>query len=460
MQDLDDIFKDRLNEEATFPNRAKQWKHLSQRLDAFEAGGGSSPNNTGSRLSWWKIATLISLAATCYFAWKGYRQKTEIDQLKSEIARLQFQEHATAPEPSQIVSTPQETTCNQLADLSSNATPEIVYSKGVKKELFDSILPKSTHKSKSNKSPIQQTKQQKTAAATANEPIANLPEIPQPAADKQVVDEPFTATNNSGNTDTVQNTRTLTLVDSLQKAILALKDSLLAEQEKPLVAAEIKPVVKPAGKLFRIGAHATLGFVQPGQKGVSPLRGQGASFEAKVWKSIWASLTADWLNHDVSTTEFIPKFHSHHDTIPKPPSGGGGGGSGPFHAKLVLVESAVRQQHVGIGIRYNLPVRFWIQPALRVAHEWVHISPSLVTYKFQEDDPGGPGPNPHPEEDRYTAEKFPGKWLSNRWRMGLGLEKELPNWTFGLWTDYSRDFSAATPSFNALYLRASAQYRF
>ncbi|MBL7808716.1 MAG: hypothetical protein JNN28_12925, partial [Saprospiraceae bacterium] len=69
-------------------------------------------------------------------------------------------------------------------------------------------------------------------------------------------------------------------------------------------------------------------------------------------------------------------------------------------------------------------------------------------------------PNPHPEEDRYTAEKFPGKWLSNRWRMGLGLEKELPNWTFGLWTDYSRDFSAATPSFNALYLRASAQYRF
>jgi hypothetical protein len=90
-------------------------------------------------------------------------------------------------------------------------------------------------------------------------------------------------------------------------------------------------------------------------------------------------------------------------------------------------------------------------------HDWIRVSPTLVTYKFEEDDPG---PNPHNHPAVYTAEKFGAQWLNNQWRFGLGLEKEIPNWTFSLWADYSKDFSAATPSFDVLYLRAGAQFRF
>jgi hypothetical protein len=82
----------------------------------------------------------------------------------------------------------------------------------------------------------------------------------------------------------------------------------------------------------------------------------------------------------------------------------------------------------------------------------------LVTYKFEEGQ--GPGPVGPPPKHEYTAEKFGAQWLSKQWRLGVGLEKDARDWTFGLWADYSKDFSAVTPSFDALYLRAGAQYRF
>ncbi|HLP95904.1 MAG TPA: hypothetical protein VK168_17805 [Saprospiraceae bacterium] len=467
MQDLDDLFKDRLEEEAPFPNRSKQWQQLSQRLDAFDAGAGPTPKGTASSLPWWKLATLVALASAGYFAWKGYQQKAENNHLKVEIARLQNQQNKPVQEPIQSVSTTQETSKAQSATTPQTdipvfgSTPKAAATH-IENEQNRPTKVKSNPKSRSDKSPVLQTEQQKAIVPALSEPIASLPELPPSAADKQSTPvAPTVAQNAAAASDSIQVALALMMVDSLQKALVALQDSLLAREDKPMAAAEIKPVVKASGKHFRIGAHATMGFVLPKQKGVSSIRGQGISFEARVWKSLWVSATADWLNHNVATSEFIPKFHSHHDTIPKPPGGGGGGGGGGhFNSKLVLVESAIRQQHLGIGLRYNLPVKFWVQPAVRVAHEWVHISPSLATYKFRDDDPGGPGPNPHPEEDRYTAEKFPAKWLSNKWRMGLGLEKELPNWTFGLWADYSKDLSAATPSFDALYVRASAQYRF
>jgi hypothetical protein len=72
----------------------------------------------------------------------------------------------------------------------------------------------------------------------------------------------------------------------------------------------------------------------------------------------------------------------------------------------------------------------------------------------------GPGPNPHDHDPEYAVETFKSQWLSNQWKFGVGLEKDIPNWTFGLWADYSKDFSTATPGFDALYLRAGAQFRF
>ncbi|MBN8676747.1 MAG: hypothetical protein J0M29_00900 [Chitinophagales bacterium] len=466
MQDLDDLFKDRLDEEAPFPNRAKQWKQLSQRLDAFDAGAQPAPKGTAGSLPWWKLATLVTLAALTYFAWKANQQKAENDQLKLEIARLQNQHDNPVHEPAQSVSTPQETiqaqstAGTQTENKAFNSTPTTAATntEKVQKRNQESKI-KQIRKAEISPVPQQQT----AVVSTPSQPVATESELPQTAADKQPTPvEQNVAQNATAVSDSIQVALALMMVDSLQKAIVALQDSLVAKAEKPLTVADIKPVVKTSNKQFRIGAHATLGFVQPQQKGVSSITGQGVSFEAKVWKSLWVSATADWLNHDVATSDFIPKFHSHHDTIPKPPGGGGGGGGGggSFNSKLVLVESSIRQQHLGIGLRYNLPVRFWVQPAVRLAHEWVHVSSSLVTYKFIDDDPGGPGPNPHPDEDRYTAEKFPAKWLSNKWRIGLGLEKELPNWTFGVWADYSKDLSAAAPSFDAMYLRASAQYRF
>jgi hypothetical protein len=39
MRDFDDFFSQKLNEESSFPHRAKMWKQVSKRMDAFDAGG-------------------------------------------------------------------------------------------------------------------------------------------------------------------------------------------------------------------------------------------------------------------------------------------------------------------------------------------------------------------------------------------------------------------------------------
>ena len=103
-----------------------------------------------------------------------------------------------------------------------------------------------------------------------------------------------------------------------------------------------------------------------------------------------------------------------------------------------------------------------MRPALRVAHTWVHVTPCLVSFRFEEPPHGGGGGPPWPgnHDSEYIAKKFGGQTISNIWRIGAGLEHELPHWTFGLWADYSKDFAATASTFDALMLRAGGQYKF
>jgi hypothetical protein len=125
---------------------------------------------------------------------------------------------------------------------------------------------------------------------------------------------------------------------------------------------------------------------------------------------------------------------------------------------LTKVESTQRQQHFSLGVRYALPVRFWLQPSVRIAHTWTRVSPELVSFRFEHPDPGGPG-GPPPFPPKYKVQKSDVELLSNTWRLGIGLEHETPRWVAGLWADYSKNFSGSDPSFDMLLMRAGIQYR-
>lgn len=460
MRDFDDFFAERLEEEASFPKRSKNWKQLSKNLDAFDAGMAQSPS---SALRWWQASTVIAILSAGMLLWKNLESRRENQTLRNTIANLQ-----QAIKPSGEI-----TPYHSPAPPASNATltPPVVSDLVQPPSSFSAqtcITPKiaaSPAHFESKSLPDNASGSEAALPAPANtpaEPTATQlpPTIPADAAIVQI-EQPASLTDStrmfaqSGQTSTDSSTTAVATADT------TVLDHPAADTVATAIAKNttVHPFHTQKDK-FRIGAQATLGMIMPAQPGVKALRGQGFNFEARLFGSLWATAGIDWLQHEVSTTEFIPKFHPRHDTIPRPPGHGGGGG--PHHPpKLILVESTPRQQHLSLGLRYELPVAFWVKPSLRLSHTWVRVSPTLVTYKFEDNDPGWPGgPGGAPPRHEYTAEKFDARWHQNQWRLGLGLEKSITDWTFVVSADYSRDFSVNTPSFDALYLRAGAQYRF
>lgn len=452
MRDFDDFFSQKLNEESSFPHRARMWKEISRRLDAFDAGV-SAGGNSSNKLTLWKTVAAVVLVACGILGWK-YRKACDLtQQLQREIAGLQEKSKDKDSEHYDLINANKEKALNPIGrrprpggyqtQTATNSSParqsalllvvnnpnlgkghelgggEINSKKGSKQD----FLPPNTLDT--NKNTAVQAHQLNSAIAQSSEIFEPIKAEAAPVAD------------------------TATLAPKAQPTY----HSELAAPSAEVVAQPTAVVSKRSR--YRVGLYAVLGSVQPRQRGVSNISGHGLQAEYRVLQGLWAIGAIDWVHHEVSTTGFFPKFHYKLDSLPKPPPQGG---PGPKPTpKLARVESSPRDQHFQLGIRYELPWRFWARPSVRLAHTWVRRSPSLVTFKFEEPDPA---PNPGPPKPTYLAEKFDTKWIDNQWRIGIGLEKDIPQWAFSLWAEYSKNMSAPQVNFDALYLRAGAQYRF
>lgn len=500
MSDFDDLFKNRLDEEASFPNRNKNWKQLSKRLEAFETGKTQVGKG---HLRFWQLATGLSIAVAVLLVWK-YQETTQENQtLRKERDLLQqevLKQSPIAAAATENAKTPvvKNTTnsedTHQASAIAANPSPSSeTFALPKKQALQPAVLsdkhlstanepkptpgatpfkdlssnsatqdPKGvTDKETANTSTVSNAEHQKTGTGTAEEkaaenPIAQAQEPAQQGQDSQL--PPQAVGKDTLAASVAKTEMPLAPVDSTAVAEKADTTQEVVAQAPASAPAnkEIKPHHEHKMR-FRAGIQGSVGWVQPKQKGVSALSGQGISFEARVLPGLWATTSVDWMQHEINTEEFVPKFHPHHDSLPQPPHQSNPGGPQQHPDKLVQVQSNPREQHYSLGLRYTLPLHFWVKPTVMVSHEWVHISPNLVTYQFEEDDPGMPQ---HHDEEKYTAEKFPAQWLSKQWHLGAGLEKEVSSWTFSAWAEYSKSFASTTPSYDALYLRLKAQYMF
>lgn len=452
MSDLDDILAKRLDDEGSFPNRGKNWKQMTKRLDAYDAGTVQG-NRHGLRL--WQAATLIALGIAGYLLWKNGAMQKENKVLHQEVAHLQTERSSLQGQLAGVGMSAQ----NMESMEASNPLWKSQAAKGSNPVKNQALFAPGTDLER-NSFLRQPEPQALGSASQSNSKDLLTSELATQAELLKSTTTPIEAPDlsDSSSVAAVELPATEIPSDTLHRTT-EKKDApwVEASPEKDTIAALVGPTAPPPIKpnavsenRFRIGAQATLGFAQPKQTGVSAIRGQGILAEARILRSIWVSASAEWLHHEVATKELVRRFHPPRDSFPKPPETGGP--LPPPPPKLVLVESAPRYMVLGLGIRYELPIKFWLRPSVRIAHEWKRISPTLVTYKFEKM-PNGPAPR-----HEYTAEKYETQWLSNQWRFGIGLEKDLQNWTFGLWADYSKDFSVATPSFDALYLRAGVQY--
>lgn len=97
MSDFDKFFKDKLEEEQSFPRRSKNWKSVSKRLDAFDAGGHMGH----SYLKYWKIAAVAASLTIGVLAWKVadlHQDKKELQHQLNEIASVQSKSETAPPE--------------------------------------------------------------------------------------------------------------------------------------------------------------------------------------------------------------------------------------------------------------------------------------------------------------------------------------------------------------------------
>ncbi|MEO6038801.1 MAG: hypothetical protein ABIQ93_10330 [Saprospiraceae bacterium] len=485
MSDFDRFFAEKLEEEGEFPHRDRNWRQLSKRLEAFEVGGGSH----APRWYYWAAAAVVAVSLTVagWLVWKMEALKQENAALRQEVGALQ----QSAPAG------------QRAAELPATKLPE----KSVLEKISKQEPPVAVHPATTVPAPIASAGQRSEKSAWSPAPekaprdIKSKPSAEKkdqvPAEDKRTpptfIAPPIAVENEvdptkstvspntqrpdslstvaSGNKSNplspIENNSTLAS-DSLQATALPpAQDSaqtVLAEKQREIVPPPTKlpdtvaqaavPLIKPARSAarFRIGLEGVAGMPRPQQSGISLVTGTGIMASYSPLRSFRVMASADWVHYDVNTSQYIPKFHAPHGQPPNHPSG-------PYH-ELVQVESSQRQQHYALGLSYALPFHGWLRPAIQVAHTWVRVRPGLVIFRFEEHHGGGPGPGPGNHDSDYIAEKFAGQTISNIWRVGAGLEHELPRWTFGLWADYSKDFAATESTFDALMLRAGLQYKF
>ena len=84
MKDFDDHIADQLDQEGQFPNRSRNWRHLSKRLDAVDLGG----LNARPRLRLWQAVAAVAAVSSGLLLCVVFGQKQENAALRKEIAQL------------------------------------------------------------------------------------------------------------------------------------------------------------------------------------------------------------------------------------------------------------------------------------------------------------------------------------------------------------------------------------
>ncbi|MBL7776351.1 MAG: hypothetical protein JNK89_10145, partial [Saprospiraceae bacterium] len=201
---------------------------------------------------------------------------------------------------------------------------------------------------------------------------------------------------------------------------------------------------------FQLGLEGLAAAAQPRESGVSWLKGIGVSAGYAPLRNLWLTAGVDWRSYSVQRMELLPKKYFHHDP-PKPQQ------HGNQKPELVDMKGEQRQQVYSLGLRYVVPLRFPVRPAVHLSHQWLRQAPALYVFSYDDHDPGHPNPKPH--DLHQLAERIPGFTASNIWSMGVSLEYDTPAWVFRAGVDWQEGSLATPPTFDALVLRAGLAYK-
>lgn len=454
MSDFDKFFAERLNQEAEFPRREKNWKALGKRLDAFYAGAGGAIT---THLKYWQAAAAGLAVVSVALVWKLRSVQQENSALQKEVAALQAARETTPPVAAIPPGLQGQESVPFLAPQKQTGSPQPARQPDQDAAYSDSpVHHRPASEAKEANRPgriftIPSAKRSNLTAYTDKNTLAATPETPGP---------------NTPAPDSTAGASALPPVTALPgtEAIAGALDLLpfagsglpkrLSVGQVDLPSAPVAPVTRPVippnpvRDRFRVGVQAVAATPLPADKGLSWLKGGGLNAEFSPLRSLWLTASADWLGASVQVKDSLRRHY-----LPPAPNKY----PKPDH-DLVQVDGNPRYQHVSLGLRYALPLRFWVQPSVRVAHTWVHRPPSVFSFKYVDYDPG-PGP-PKPVKTEYLAARTEDRWMSHIWQFGTVLEYTTARWVFRLSADYMQGGGATGPAFDALLVQTGVQYRF
>jgi hypothetical protein len=212
------------------------------------------------------------------------------------------------------------------------------------------------------------------------------------------------------------------------------------------------PIVKPVrtNYRFRAGVYVMMGIQTPKQRGVSTLKGQGVAVAYSPFRNLNVYGSVDFSHFKINTDSFRHEF-----PFPEPKQDIG---QGQPHKDLEQIDANMSQRNITLGVQYTVPLHFWVRPAVRLSHTWVHIDPDFVSARFEEHHGGFPPPPFH--DYSYTVLNPGAKNFDNIWRAGIGLEYESARWVFALWADYAKNLNSPEAGFDHVYVQAGASYKF
>ncbi|MCB9355704.1 MAG: hypothetical protein H6575_14130 [Lewinellaceae bacterium] len=430
----------KLQEEGRFPNREKNWRTLAKRLNAYKQG--TSVTRT-PRISMWKIAATLLLLLSAWLGWSLHQTRVENAFLAEQLLALSHKEDPSRQAIVQNNDGSGSGSVEERRSKSEETSPDVVETPAVSLSGRPKVNVKAL-------SPSAAVNTGRNASAPAGS-IENYPETikdrqgtePTMIGERDPQEENITAQTGSASDSTGHDDITASKPEIVGQALADVPLPEKPDSTTDLAQADqmIRPVKAP-GRI-QTGIQGLVGFTQPKKQGISLMTGHGVAAEYRLFDRLWVTASADWVRFNVKTKKFERSVH-HHKGPPDntPPT--------PF-SKLQGVESTQRQQHYGLGLKYSLPMRSWIRPAVRVAYTLVRISPETVNLNYKKPGPMG--------EKEYVVKKFKSAYLENVWRFGFGLEHETPRWVFGLWADYSKNFSVCDKGLDSWLVRGGIQYR-
>lgn len=426
MSDFDNYFAERLDQEGQFPNREKNWKAMSKRLDAFDAG----TRGYASHLRYWQTAAAISVVAMGLLFGKMHQMHRDINKLQMQIAGIQ-QVQKEKPSPGASYLSSEKNAGSAILETTSQQgwqAPGLKWHSFPRSPMYYPAAEPILMFRQNNQGAFAQFPSAKPADVTAPQPTPPISKI----SGTSTKDAPLTSAP-------------LTPLPVTITAPERTKSTKISPKSAAVETPQIKPVRHNYSK-YRLGVQTSIGLPKPRGQGISSLNGAGVTAEYTILPNLRLSGSADWMRHEISSDTFMERQHFPH-AHPKP----------KFGYRLSNVEGSQRSQYYTLGVSYSLPVRFALRPVFRVAHTWVHWSSSLYNFEFEKKWAFFP---PFVPKHDYEPQKSDSEWLKNNWRFGAGLEYETQRWVAGVWADYSTNMAANDPVFDILFLRAGVEYKF